>query len=110
MLVALVSEVFIESVQQAALAFGMTPAFVGFIVVALVGGAAEMGAAFSGARKNRLDLSCGGRHAIEILLGKFGGFNGAGRHGILPRDGLSVVGLRRYWERKTNQAEKQPAS
>ena len=31
----------------------------GFIVVALVGGAAEMGSAFSGARKNRLDLSVG---------------------------------------------------
>jgi Ca2+:H+ antiporter len=58
-LVALVSEVFVESVQQAAVAFGMTPAFVGFIVVALVGGAAEMASAFSGARKNRLDLSVG---------------------------------------------------
>jgi Ca2+:H+ antiporter len=57
--VALVSEVFVESVQQAALTFGMTPAFVGFVVVALVGGAAEMGSAFSGARKNRLDLSVG---------------------------------------------------
>ena len=41
-LVALVSEMFVESVQKAAEAFGMTPAFVGFIVVALVGGAAEM--------------------------------------------------------------------
>jgi len=58
-LVALVSEVFIESVQEAAVAFGMTPAFVGFIVVALVGAAAEMASAFSGARKNRLDLSVG---------------------------------------------------
>ena len=58
-LVALVSDVFVESVQQAAVAFGMTPAFVGFIVVALVGGAAEMASAFSGARKNRLDLSVG---------------------------------------------------
>jgi Ca2+:H+ antiporter len=58
-LVALVSEVFIESVQKAAETFGMTPAFVGFIVVALVGGSAEMGSAFSGARKNRLDLSVG---------------------------------------------------
>ena len=58
-LVALVSEVFIESVQQAAVAFGMTPAFVGFVVVALVGAAAEMASAFSGARKNRLDLSVG---------------------------------------------------
>jgi Ca2+:H+ antiporter len=58
-LVALVSEVFVESVQKAAEALGMTPAFVGFIVVALVGGAAEMASAFSGARKNRLDLSVG---------------------------------------------------
>jgi Ca2+:H+ antiporter len=58
-LVALVSEVFVESVQKAAEAFGMTPAFVGFIVVALVGGAAEMASAFSGARKDRLDLSVG---------------------------------------------------
>ena len=45
-LVALVSEVFVESVQEAALTFGMSPAFVGFIVVALVGGAAEMASAF----------------------------------------------------------------
>ncbi|HEY2386335.1 MAG TPA: calcium/proton exchanger [Candidatus Binatia bacterium] len=58
-LVALVSEVFVESVQGAAVALGMTPAFVGFVVVALVGGAAEMATAFSGARKNRMDLSVG---------------------------------------------------
>jgi Ca2+:H+ antiporter len=58
-LVALVSEIFVESVQKAAEAFGMSPAFVGFIVVALVGGAAEMASSFSGARKNRLDLSVG---------------------------------------------------
>lgn len=58
-LVALVSEIFVESVQEAAVTFGMSPAFVGFIVVALVGGAAEMASAFSGARKNRLDLSVG---------------------------------------------------
>ena len=59
LLVALVSEIFVESVQEAAVSFGMTQAFVGFIVVALVGGAAEMASAFSGARKNRLDLSVG---------------------------------------------------
>jgi Ca2+:H+ antiporter len=62
-LVALVSEVFVGSVQFAATAFGMSPAFVGFIVVALVGAAAEMAAAFSAARKNRLDLS------VSIALG-----------------------------------------
>jgi Ca2+:H+ antiporter len=58
-LVALVSEVFVESVQHAAVTFGMTPAFVGFIIVALVGGAAEMVSALSAARKDRLDLSVG---------------------------------------------------
>ena len=58
-LVALVSEVFVESVQEAAASFGMTPAFVGFIVVAIVGAAAEMASAFSAARKNRLDMSVG---------------------------------------------------
>jgi Ca2+:H+ antiporter len=58
-LVALVSEVFVESVQKASEAFGMTPAFVGFVVVALVGAAAEMTSAFSAARKDRLDLSVG---------------------------------------------------
>jgi Ca2+:H+ antiporter len=58
-IVALVSEVFVESVQEAATSFGMTPAFVGLIVVALVGAAAEMASAFSAARRNRLDLSVG---------------------------------------------------
>jgi Ca2+:H+ antiporter len=62
-LVALVSEVFVGSVQAAAQTFGMSPAFVGFVVVALVGGAAEMSAALSAARKDRLDLS------VNIALG-----------------------------------------
>jgi Ca2+:H+ antiporter len=59
LLVALVSEVFVESVQGAAADLGMTPAFVGFVVVALVGGAAELVSALSAARKDRLDLSVG---------------------------------------------------
>ncbi len=59
LLVALVSEVFVESVQQAAATLGMTPAFVGVVIVALVGGAAEMVSAFSAAAKNKLDLSVG---------------------------------------------------
>jgi len=37
----------------------MSPAFVGFVVVALVGGAAESVTAFAAARKNRLDMSVG---------------------------------------------------
>jgi Ca2+:H+ antiporter len=57
--IALVSEIFVESVQHAALELGMSRAFVGFIVVSLVGGAAEMASAFAAARKNRLDMSVG---------------------------------------------------
>ena len=62
-LVALVSEIFVESVQKAGEALGMSPAFIGFIVVALVGAAAEMAVAFSAARRNRLDMS------VSIALG-----------------------------------------
>jgi len=69
-LVALVSEVFVESVQQAARSLGLSPAFVGFIVVALVGAAAEMVSAWSAAGKNRLDLSVGIAlgSAVQIAL------------------------------------------
>jgi Ca2+:H+ antiporter len=62
-LVALVSEIFVESVQKAAESFGMSPAFVGFIIVALVGAAAEFAVALSAARKDRLDMS------VSIALG-----------------------------------------
>lgn len=62
-LVALVSEIFVGSVEVAGETMGMTPAFVGFIVVALVGAAAEMTTAFSAAMRDRLDL------AIGIALG-----------------------------------------
>jgi Ca2+:H+ antiporter len=62
-LVALVSEVFVSSVQDAGEKLGMTPAFVGFIIVALVGAAAEMAVAFSASRNNRLDMS------VSIALG-----------------------------------------
>jgi Ca2+:H+ antiporter len=62
-LVALVSEIFVESVQKAAETFGMSPAFVGFIIVSLVGAAAEFAVAFAAARKNRLDM------CVSIALG-----------------------------------------
>ena len=62
-LVALVSEIFVNSVQKAGETLGLSPAFVGFIIVALVGAAAEMAVAFSAARKNRLDMS------VSIALG-----------------------------------------
>jgi Ca2+:H+ antiporter len=62
-LVALVSEIFVGSVQHAGEKLGLSPAFIGFIVVAIVGAAAEMAVAFAAARKNRLDMS------VSIALG-----------------------------------------
>ena len=58
-LMAIASEAFVGSVQTAGDAFGMTPAFIGFIVVALVSSIAELAPALTGARANRLDLSVG---------------------------------------------------
>jgi Ca2+:H+ antiporter len=58
-LMALVSHVFVGSVQIAATELGITPAFVGLIIVSLVSGSAEMTAAAAAARKNRVDLSVG---------------------------------------------------
>ena len=62
-LVALVSHVFVASVQHAAETLGMSPAFVGFVIVALVGAAAEIATAFTAAARDRLDLS------VSIALG-----------------------------------------
>jgi Ca2+:H+ antiporter len=70
-LVALVVEIFVASVETAGHALGMTQAFVGFIVVSLVGGAAEMAAAFSAARKDRLDLSVGIAMGSSVQIALF---------------------------------------
>jgi len=58
-LVAWMSEVLVGSVEQAAHAFGMTSIFVGVIVVAVVGNAAEHSTAILMAMKNRMDLALG---------------------------------------------------
>jgi Ca2+:H+ antiporter len=71
LLIALVSEIFVGSVQEAGQALGMSRAFVGFIVVSLVGAAAEMTAAFSAARKNRLDLSVGIAMGSSVQIALF---------------------------------------
>ncbi len=58
-LIAWMSEILVGSVQQAAAAFGMTRIFVGVIVVAVVGNAAEHSTAVMMALKNRMELSMG---------------------------------------------------
>ena len=55
--IVLVSEIFVEAVGEAATCVGMSQAFVGFIIIPLVGTAAEMMTVFSAAAKNILDIS-----------------------------------------------------
>ncbi|VVC04076.1 Sodium/calcium exchanger protein [Candidatus Bilamarchaeum dharawalense] len=54
---ALISEVFVGQIEHVALSLGLTELFIGAIVVALIGNAAEHLAAVSFALKNELDLS-----------------------------------------------------
>jgi Ca2+:H+ antiporter len=56
-LIAWMSEVLVGSVEQAAHAWGMSQVFVGVIVVAVIGNAAEHSSAIVMAWKNRMDLS-----------------------------------------------------
>jgi Ca2+:H+ antiporter len=58
-LIAWMSEVLVGSVEQAAHAMGMSKIFVGLIVVAIVGNAAEHSTAILMALRNRLNLSIG---------------------------------------------------
>ena len=58
-LIAWISEILVGSVEGAAHAFGMTRVFIGVIVVAVVGNAAEHSTAVMMAMKNRMELSMG---------------------------------------------------
>ena len=59
MLVALISEFLVGSVEAARHALGFTEVFVGVIVVAIIGNAAEHSSAVMMALKNKMDLSLG---------------------------------------------------
>ena len=58
-LIAWMSEILVGSVQEAAASFGMSRIFVGVIVVAVVGNAAEHSTAVMMALRNRMELSMG---------------------------------------------------
>jgi Ca2+:H+ antiporter len=62
-LIAWMSEILVGSVEKAAMSFGMTSVFVGVIVVAIVGNAAEHSTAILVSMKNRMDL------ALSIAIG-----------------------------------------
>ncbi len=57
--IAWLSEILVGSVEQAALHLGMSKVFVGIIIVAVIGNAAEHSTALMAAMKNRMDLSVG---------------------------------------------------
>ncbi|HKZ52253.1 MAG TPA: calcium/proton exchanger [Candidatus Acidoferrales bacterium] len=62
-LVALMSELLVGSIEHAAAALGMSDIFVGVILVAIIGNAAEHSTAVLVARKNKMDL------AVNIAVG-----------------------------------------
>jgi len=70
-LIAWLSEILVGSVEQAAHTFGMTSVFVGVIVVAIVGNAAEHSTAIMTAMKNRMDLSLGVAIGSSIQIALF---------------------------------------
>lgn len=70
-MVAYMSEILVGSVEQAAHAFGMTKVFVGVIVVAIIGNAAEHSSAIIAAYKNRMDLAMGIALGSSIQIALF---------------------------------------
>jgi Ca2+:H+ antiporter len=69
--IAWMSEILVGSVEHAAHALGMTSLFVGVIVVAIVGNAAEHSSAIVAAIKNRMDLSLGIAMGSSIQVALF---------------------------------------
>jgi len=70
-LIAWISEILVGSVQHAADNFGMTSVFVGVIIVAIIGNAAEHSTAILVARKNRMDLALGIAIGSSIQIALF---------------------------------------
>jgi Ca2+:H+ antiporter len=70
-LIAWMSEILVGSVEHAAEAFGLTSVFVGIVVVAIIGNAAEHSTAILVAVKNRMDLSLGIAVGSSIQIALF---------------------------------------
>ena len=58
-LIAWMSEILVGAVEETARSLGMTEVFIGVVVVAIIGNAAEHSTAILAARRNRMDLSMG---------------------------------------------------
>ncbi len=68
---ALLSEVLVGAVEETAKHLGMSKAFIGLIIIALIGGTPESVAAVTMARKNKLDLTLGIAVGSSIQIALF---------------------------------------
>jgi Ca2+:H+ antiporter len=68
---ALLSEILVGAVEETAKSLGMSRAFIGVIIIALIGGAPETVAAVAMARKNKLDLTMGIAVGSSIQIALF---------------------------------------
>lgn len=65
------SEVLVGAAEATGHALGMTPTFIGIILLAILGGAAESGAAIAMARNDKMDLSVGIAMGSSIQIALF---------------------------------------
>jgi Ca2+:H+ antiporter len=65
------SEVLVGAAEATGHALGMTPTFIGIILLAILGGAAESGAAIAMGRKNKMDLAVGIAMGSSIQIALF---------------------------------------
>ena len=61
------SEILVGAAEGAGKALGISPTFIGIVLLAIVGGAAESGSAIAMARKNKMDLTV----APALVLGSY---------------------------------------
>jgi Ca2+:H+ antiporter len=65
------SEILVGAVEGASHALGMSKAFIGLVVLAVIGGAAELGSAVAMGRKDRMDLAIGIAVGSSIQISLF---------------------------------------
>jgi Ca2+:H+ antiporter len=65
------SEILVGAAEATGHALGMTPLFIGIVLLAVVGGAAESGAAIAMGRRNKMDLSVGIAMGSSIQIALF---------------------------------------
>jgi Ca2+:H+ antiporter len=70
-LAAWMSEILVGAAEGTGEALGMSQVFIGIVLLAIVGGAAESGSAIAMARKNRLDLTIGIAMGSSIQIALF---------------------------------------